>query len=331
MGSKPGRKRIEKYRAARETLEHHRREIRGLKLKDLIPLLEPAFSDLTKPLPKKATRVILQATARWVLDETMAIVPWEILDIEQPDFLDQLDAQRPGLGTRICNRMTDVGFAISGILMQYGLQGLAEITELTVRLHHGKEVRRGRGRKAKRGWEEGPHDSPGTLREYLSVSSQPRKAHTDAIQKNIARWEQLARESSPRAERQRLRRYIRDTESGHTTGTGRQSDISTDWRKEMQRYFRTLGPRMKDLWAITNGLDSEDANEGSCEHIAPEVYLMTRFQEILLPVKIEPSFAESLIQTLPERRAPYRWLIGALANYYGTSSGTIRRILQTKG
>ncbi len=331
MGSKPGRKRIEKYRAARETLEHHRREIRGLKLKDLIPLLEPAFSDLTKPLPKKATRVILQATARWVLDETMAIVPWEILDIEQPDFLDQLDAQRPGLGTRICNRMTDVGFAISGILMQYGLQGLAEITEQTVRLHHGKEVRRGRGRQAKRGWEEGPHDSPGTLREYLSVNPQPRRPHKHAIEKNIARWEQLARESPSRSERQRLRRYFRDTESGQTTGTGRRSDISTDWQKEMQRYFRTLRPRMKDLWAITKGLDPEDTNENYDEHIAHDAYVATRFQNILREMKIEPSFAKSLAETLPERRAPYRWLIEALANYYGPSSGTIRRILQTKG
>ena len=156
MATKPGRRRIEKYRAARKSLERRQKEMEVLKPKDLVPRLKRAFADLTKRLPKEATRVILDATARWVLRQARATSPWEVLDREQPDFLDRLEAKHPGIGPQICKRMMDVGFFLSEIVRLYGLPRLEEITELTVRLHHGKEVRRGRGRKAKRGWEEGP-------------------------------------------------------------------------------------------------------------------------------------------------------------------------------
>lgn len=51
------------------------------------------------------------------------------------------------------------------------------------------------------------------------------------------------------------------------------------------------------------------------------------FQSVLASTGLNPSLAESILTTKPATLAPRRWVLAALADYYGISPSTVERHL----
>lgn len=88
--------------------------------------------------------------------------------------------------------------------------------------------------------------------------------------------------------------------------------LTSNEREELRHFYEVLRPKMKQLWAYLE--------EG-------EGVTLRDFQGVFASTDLDPSLAESVFHTKPSSFAPYRWLLAALADYYGVSPWTIERIL----
>lgn len=107
---------------------------------------------------------------------------------------------------------------------------------------------------------------------------------------------------------------MRAVQSGQTRGGGRKAVLTTAEKEELRHSYEVLRPRMKQLWAYLE--------EGA--RVTP-----SDFQSVFISIGLDPSLAESLLHTKPTSFAPRRWVLAALADYYGISAATVERYLQT--
>ncbi len=88
--------------------------------------------------------------------------------------------------------------------------------------------------------------------------------------------------------------------------------LTSDEQEESRHFYEVLRPRMKQLWAYLEEGDRVTLRD---------------FQGVFSSTGLNPSLAESVFNTKPTSFAPYRWLLAALADYYGVSPSTVERHL----
>lgn len=88
--------------------------------------------------------------------------------------------------------------------------------------------------------------------------------------------------------------------------------LTSNEQEELRHFYEVLRPRMKQLWAYLEEGDRVTLRD---------------FQGVFAPIGLNPSLAESVFHTKPSSFAPYRWLLGALADYYGVSPWTVEHHL----
>ncbi len=88
--------------------------------------------------------------------------------------------------------------------------------------------------------------------------------------------------------------------------------LTSDEQEELRHFYEVLRPRMKQLWAYLEEGDRVTLRD---------------FQGVFSSTGLNPSLAESVFHTKPTSFTPYRWLLAALADYYGVSPSTVERHL----
>ncbi len=88
--------------------------------------------------------------------------------------------------------------------------------------------------------------------------------------------------------------------------------LTSDEQEELRHFYEVLRPRMKQLWAYLEEGDRVTLRD---------------FQGVFSSTGLNPSLAESVFHTKPTSFTPHRWLLAALADYYGVSPSTVERHL----